>query len=552
MHVDAFFEYLRNRSHVYWAQIPSVNDPISEYGRDGVPAEDDLALRALLPETRPKRGRKRAEGKEQGQDLESNGTSRKRRLHSPKITESRKQPWPPVEEEMDAAESRELLEARLEAWAASAENIPFDATMAHRASVSNRPNEPGAYPECRVTYPEYKHSAMSSSTADTFQSTYAEKSHINNSESTARSRRKNGAAVSSAWRSNSGIGEGGKLRGRPPGNRMATDGPYSTLPANPNGRPGWSLNVDDKILTAMKLKPEGWSSALGNWNDSNLATGGGMPVSDKFRLPPPDSVSASARLASTPPTLANSTTGASDQPGALLHSTNHPNGIRTMVDSLRPPSVSSPYYADGSVANGSTITNSSTAPSNKAAEPKDDTNVEAIEAMYLQCILCADWVDIDGNPAERCNIDEALRIVRQLLAHMRENAADDTAFLVNVAAMAGGRILSKSLKLRRLAEDERNTWYRSVWHMQYGGVTGYINMEVCVPKPDHEIEKERANDGIEDPEEPDFEEMEGGRNRVNWKKKYLDLHQITIDRDMKLRELKKTVLNGLLLAKDST
>lgn len=549
MHVDAFFEYLRNRSHVYWVQIPSVDDPISEYGRDGVPAEEDLALRALLPETRPKRGRKRGEGKLQGEDLESNGTSKKRRLRSPQILESKKQPWSTVEEEMDAAESRELLEARLEAWAASAENVPFDATMAHRASVSNRPDEPGAYRERRVTYPEYKHSAMSSSTADTFQSTYAEKSHRNNSESAARPPRKNGAALSSAWRSNGSIGEGGKLRGRPPGNRMPTDRSHSTFPVNPNGRPGWSLNVDDKVLTAMKQKPEDWSSALGNWNDSDLATGGDAPVSDKFGLPPPDS---SARLASTPSTLANSTTGTSNQPGALLHSAKHPNGSQTMVNSLRPPSVSSPYYADDSVGNRSTITNSSTVPSSKAAEPKDDTNVEAIETMYLQCILSADWVDIDGNPAERCNIDEALRIVRQLLAHMRENAADDTAFLINVAAMAGGRILSKSLELRRLAEDERNTWYRSAWHMQYGGVTGYINMEVCVPKSDQDIEKERANDEIEDPEELDFEETEGDGKRVNWKKKYLDLHQITIERDMKLRELKKTVLDGLLLAKDMT
>ena len=64
MHVDAFFEYLLEKSHTYWTDIPSVNDPASEFGRDGVPAEEDLALRALLPETRPKRGRRRAEDKD--------------------------------------------------------------------------------------------------------------------------------------------------------------------------------------------------------------------------------------------------------------------------------------------------------------------------------------------------------------------------------------------------------------------------------------------------------------------------------------------------------
>ncbi|RAL66312.1 hypothetical protein DID88_005982 [Monilinia fructigena] len=59
MHVDAFFEYLLNKPHVYWTQIPSPNEPASELGRDGVAADEDLALRALLPETRPKRGRKK-------------------------------------------------------------------------------------------------------------------------------------------------------------------------------------------------------------------------------------------------------------------------------------------------------------------------------------------------------------------------------------------------------------------------------------------------------------------------------------------------------------
>ena len=40
MHVDAFFEYLREQNHVYWAQIPTQDDPVPEE-RDGVPNEED-------------------------------------------------------------------------------------------------------------------------------------------------------------------------------------------------------------------------------------------------------------------------------------------------------------------------------------------------------------------------------------------------------------------------------------------------------------------------------------------------------------------------------
>ncbi|KAJ4401448.1 hypothetical protein N0V82_010866 [Gnomoniopsis sp. IMI 355080] len=59
MHVDAFFEYLLENPHPYWTEIPLDLNPISEGGRDGVAAEDDMALRSLLPHIRPRRGRKR-------------------------------------------------------------------------------------------------------------------------------------------------------------------------------------------------------------------------------------------------------------------------------------------------------------------------------------------------------------------------------------------------------------------------------------------------------------------------------------------------------------
>src|SRR3954454_20052653 len=78
MHVNAFFDYLLDNPHPYWTQIPTDSNPVCEEGRDGVAAEDDMALRALLPHIRPRRGRKRPE-----EDGLSNSPSQRPRLDSP-------------------------------------------------------------------------------------------------------------------------------------------------------------------------------------------------------------------------------------------------------------------------------------------------------------------------------------------------------------------------------------------------------------------------------------------------------------------------------------
>ena len=86
MHVDAFFEYLLSKPHVYWTQIPPLDEPVSDSGRDGVPAEEDLALRALLPETKPKRGRRKAEDRENDEDT-GRSPAQRPRLDSPTLSE---------------------------------------------------------------------------------------------------------------------------------------------------------------------------------------------------------------------------------------------------------------------------------------------------------------------------------------------------------------------------------------------------------------------------------------------------------------------------------
>ena len=96
MHVDAFFEYLMDRGSPYWTEIPDENVPIAELEREGVLAEDDMALRALLPHIKPKRGRRKPGEDDMGKspsqrpspqvdEGENGGASKGMCIGSPKI-----------------------------------------------------------------------------------------------------------------------------------------------------------------------------------------------------------------------------------------------------------------------------------------------------------------------------------------------------------------------------------------------------------------------------------------------------------------------------------
>lgn len=74
MHVDAFFEYLLGKQHAYSNEVPHPSDPYPSNGRDGVMAEEDLAIRALDPSFRPKRGRRRNSEVEQDEEAEAGAT----------------------------------------------------------------------------------------------------------------------------------------------------------------------------------------------------------------------------------------------------------------------------------------------------------------------------------------------------------------------------------------------------------------------------------------------------------------------------------------------
>lgn len=229
MHVDAFFEYLLGHDHVYYKQLPLYNAPASE-DRDGVPLEEDLALRALVPEWKPKRGRKRAEDKEKEESrfpkrpqldtsmaiLDNNSLA----AHAANFPQSAI-PFSAFPDEMDGQN---------DPWVAAASSFGTDHNVdpLSNQDLRWRPFERDGSP------PGFPRSAIIPRNHQTEPSSVIEpRSALTpSSGEKSRNRRRHGPAVSSAWPNTSGSMTG-KIRGRPPNRGSAPGGPFSSFPVNP-------------------------------------------------------------------------------------------------------------------------------------------------------------------------------------------------------------------------------------------------------------------------------------------------------------------------------
>ncbi|ORX94813.1 ARS binding protein 2-domain-containing protein [Clohesyomyces aquaticus] len=261
MHIDAFFEYLLGKQHSYYLQVPPPHDPFPENGRDGVPLEEDLAIRALDPKFRPKRGRRKAEDGDDVVDSFDSTPPRKR----PQLDTSI--PFGNALQPQSAYPNSahpDNMDGFLSAHDWQSAITPSSAMTA--ASAPSRLN-PGGNKNQNLT--PYSASPMSGqqlrwrlntetpSTPHPLSAVTPQSAHpgffdepqsaITPSSSKARSRRRHGPAVSSAWPSNN-TSSTGKLRGRPPSNRSVRDGPFVTFPANPK-------NAEHPFIDMNRNKP---------------------------------------------------------------------------------------------------------------------------------------------------------------------------------------------------------------------------------------------------------------------------------------------------------
>ncbi|KAL7275182.1 hypothetical protein RUND412_001881 [Rhizina undulata] len=286
MHIDAFFEYILNKPHAYYQQIPPITSPPStpDQMRDGVPLEEDLALRALHPETRPKRGRRKTDEKDDSSEKEMPAS---KRPHLDTSTPTTADPTSAIDHfghnlyphpnsgipSSAGADGMGFLEDPVtpDHWTAATQSVLSGGgnsatnTGGGVAGTGGQRFRWRPFPR-ETTTPQTPHpppniltnhdntlqdEALTPTTATT--PTTASK---------PRARRRHGPAVSSAWPSSSNPLTG-KLRGRPPSNRSVRDGPFSTFPANPTPK-GHTIDLSPITATPISTPvvshaPQGFS-----------------------------------------------------------------------------------------------------------------------------------------------------------------------------------------------------------------------------------------------------------------------------------------------------
>lgn len=234
-----------------------------ETARDGVFPEDDHALRALLPEWRPKRGRRKAE------DNESEGTPNKktqfrRSASSDFFTNFDEQysaqppsavPWSAQPQPVDAWGATPVTIAPK---VQNSSQAPLSGHLSAQSAghqirwrLNERENAPSTpYPQSAIT-PRQSYSASAS-----FEEPRSANPASDAGKSPSRGRKRHGSAVSSAWPASASSATG-KLRGRPPSNRSIQDGPFSTFPANPSPSPNPkeapTINISTPIQASGQL-----------------------------------------------------------------------------------------------------------------------------------------------------------------------------------------------------------------------------------------------------------------------------------------------------------
>ncbi|KAL6231063.1 hypothetical protein BDW75DRAFT_221212 [Aspergillus navahoensis] len=309
MHVDAFFEYCLGHPHSYYTQVPASNAVVSD-SRDGVPLEEDLALRALVPQWKPKRGRKRAEEKD---------NSSERALKRPQLDTS----VGAFHASSFAAHSHTFPQSAIpfsafpddmesnDPWITASSftaDAPPDASGTQqgqdfRWKGLDREDSPAGYPQSAVI-PRGHHSS------DVFLSSAEPRSAVTpSSRDKSRAKRRHGPAVSSAW-PNITTSSTGKMRGRPP-NRGTVSGPFSSFPVNPNrSDPSHSHTTGIRPSPSIFLQQDPTESPY-NQSPTPLNTNG---KPNKLQLQVPQHSGAPIRLATPPTLLVNGVSNESDVP----------------------------------------------------------------------------------------------------------------------------------------------------------------------------------------------------------------------------------------------
>ncbi|KAJ5267639.1 hypothetical protein N7478_010447 [Penicillium angulare] len=320
MHVDAFFEYCLGHPHNYYTQLPPSGPFVSE-SRDGVPLEEDLALRALVPQWKPKRGRKRADEREIDED---------RPVKRPSLDTSMAGLHPTGFHNHSVTFPQSAIPFSAfpedDPWMTATTSFPPQTSTEQpgqdlRWRLPDRENSPAAYPQSAII-PRGHH-------ADMLMSAEPRSAITPSSGEKSRAKRKHGPAVSSAW-STSTNSVNGKSRGRPP--NKPSSGSFSTFQVHPSREssqiPPHSTSQPSSLVVDQTPTPNITSTP--SYNQSSTPLNQGRP--GKLQLQVPQHMGAPVRLATPPTLLVNGVNGTAVPPTSYAHIPQIPNPPNTLGD----------------------------------------------------------------------------------------------------------------------------------------------------------------------------------------------------------------------------
>ncbi|KAJ5787690.1 hypothetical protein N7457_002680 [Penicillium paradoxum] len=362
MHIDAFFEYCMGLPHVYYTQLPPSGPFVSE-SRDGVALEEDLALRALVPQWKPKRGRKRVEDRYAEEDKivkrpqldTSVGALQQGSFQPHSVTFPQSAiPFSAFPDDMESNDP----------WMAATSSFPNGSGSEQQGQdlrwrLPERDTSPSSYPQSAIV-------PRNSLPSDVLMSAEPRSAVTPSTGEKSRSRRRHGPAVSSAWPNSNGLSTG-KGRGRPP-NKGSSSGSFSTFQINPSRESSQAPHTDTQPLAHSLDTNTSQPFQTPPYNQTPTPIAQGRP--NKLQLQVPQHSGAPVRLA-TPPRLVV-------------------NGINGAVVAGSEGSISSRQHPTTDTSNNSIPSQTSSSGPNNAKtvpNPSIDEIVQALSAELLRARL---------------------------------------------------------------------------------------------------------------------------------------------------------------------
>ncbi|KAK3906462.1 ARS binding protein 2-domain-containing protein [Staphylotrichum tortipilum] len=473
MHVDAFFDYLMGRQSLYWTEIPSEQIPIAELERDGVAAEDDMALRALLPQIKPRRGRRKPDEEETGK--------------SPSQRPS------PQADEYGGGGRPELME-------------PWTAQPDGRGSVFLFPPVPD---------PSKLNPSGPTWTNDIVQTPMTAYPIPQ-------------SAITPSTRNAFWADEPKFPSPTPDKNAPSNDNSAPTGPADPTTAP---QSAPTPAATAAPAPPPPQPPVQPVQHPNTLS-----PIQEsapprpakrsRLSLQVPERVGGEVRLA-TPPLPTEQTV----TPVLMVNGqATEPRADQTT--NSNPPSTLGTFVAP-SLSAGVPVPGEQTVFS---PDPTDRTHMDEIEALFVSSILRAEWYDAENKRISPCGVEEAWAFAQRVVENLLKSAPTKEAFLINLSALAGGKILmpKSSLRITRFEDLPDRTRYRSNWQLRFGGIMGNWAMEETVM---HDKWKKPKKDEKTGPD-PVAPNGTSGSQADHWEKKYKELAATLQQRDEEMMRLR--------------